>query len=236
MFVPRSDSAQVEISEPGLFRDTVRARISKGSNAAIASERFMSWTGTPSMGSSLIPGATPSIHWRVPLAVTDTGKMIMYRDTAQMTVNINTDPSGLMTSFEGNYTEGRYIMMLLPGAVSDVFGRSNDTVRFAFEVPAERSRGSLVVTTNASDKSRILQLVTEKDEVYRETVMPSSGKATIEGIDPGVYKARIIADDNSNGYWDAGDFRSDRQPEQVLIYPQPITVRANWEMEVVWGQ
>jgi hypothetical protein len=205
VFVPRADSAEVEITENGIVLDTVRARLSRGSNAAIATQKYMLWTGVPSAGSPLIPGVMPAIRWMVPLTSSDTSRMRVYRDTMQVTYRIRTDAAGLLTSFESDYTEGSYSILLLPGAVSDVFGRSNDTIRYVFNVPAERSRGSLTVIVKSSSQARILQLISEKDEVRRQVMMPAAGTVEIAGIDPGVYRIRMITDSNGNGYWDPGN-------------------------------
>jgi hypothetical protein len=53
-------------------------------------------------------------------------------------------------------------------------------------------------------------------------------------IEPGKYGIRIIWDDNQNNRWDAGILRAREYPEQVMYYPKPIELRANWEMDVVW--
>ena len=48
---------------------------------------------------------------------------------------------------------------------------------------------------------------------------------------PGTYVIKYIIDTNRNGLWDNGDFNKRQQPEKVGYYPQPITVRAYWDLE-----
>jgi hypothetical protein len=53
-------------------------------------------------------------------------------------------------------------------------------------------------------------------------------------VEPGKFGIRIIWDDNQNNLWDVGDFGTRTYPEQVMYYPKPIELRANWELDVVW--
>jgi len=47
----------------------------------------------------------------------------------------------------------------------------------------------------------------------------------------GKYYVRVIYDDNHNGKWDTGNVKEKRQPENIWIDPQQLTLRPNWEDE-----
>ena len=53
-------------------------------------------------------------------------------------------------------------------------------------------------------------------------------------LDPKVYRLKVVEDINSNTEWDTGNYFQKSQPEKVLYYPEPITVRANWDVDVAW--
>jgi hypothetical protein len=52
---------------------------------------------------------------------------------------------------------------------------------------------------------------------------------------PGNYQLGILYDSNQNGVWDAGDFftKPKRQPEIVQQLVNTITVKDNWDNELV---
>jgi hypothetical protein len=235
IYIPRNDSVQVVISDAGVVIDTVVARLGRGSNEALAAGKYMMWSTDPSPGSTLLPGTDPDIHWPVPVTKFQAEAVTVFRDTVAVPATItHNDKDGTFTRISASWTEGNYRITLNPGAVTDVFGRQNDTIRVTFTVPQERTRGSLSFILPESSSPRILQLVTEKDEVKRQTTVPASGKGEFAGIDPGVYRLRLISDSNGNGRWDTGNLRERKQPEEVSVYAEQVTVRANWELEVVW--
>ena len=53
-------------------------------------------------------------------------------------------------------------------------------------------------------------------------------------LDPGAYQLRVIEDQNKNSRWDGGNWNLKQWPEKVSYYPEVITVRANWEVEINW--
>ncbi|HEX5002365.1 MAG TPA: Ig-like domain-containing protein [Bacteroidia bacterium] len=236
LFMPRADSVEVAFSERGIAFDTVSERLRRGSNQQLSTTTYMRWIPAPPAGGTLDAGVIPSITWEVPLTGFDTSKVTFFRDTIPLTgVTVTTDSSGRTTQFAGTWTEGRYSITLAPGAATDMFGRANDTIRQTFSVPGERTRGSIRMQLSQEEGVRIMQLVTEKDEVVKQWTVPHNGKVELERIEPGIYRLRLIADSNKNGRWDAGNYRTGVQPEQVTYYPEAITVRANWELELEWN-
>ena len=45
---------------------------------------------------------------------------------------------------------------------------------------------------------------------------------------------RVFRDENKNGYWDTGDFAEQKQAEKMSYYPEKITIRENWDLELDW--
>ncbi|MFM7822195.1 MAG: Ig-like domain-containing protein, partial [Bacteroidota bacterium] len=79
----------------------------------------------------------------VPLRAIDPSRMRIYRDSIQVRighVSLNADSMSMFV--EKPSTEGRYNLRLDAGALTDCYGRSSDSCSFAFDVPAEKMRGS----------------------------------------------------------------------------------------------
>jgi len=49
-------------------------------------------------------------------------------------------------------------------------------------------------------------------------------------IEPGDYLIRVLVDNNNNGIWEPGNYFLHEQNEDVYLYPEKITLRANWEI------
>jgi hypothetical protein len=49
------------------------------------------------------------------------------------------------------------------------------------------------------------------------------------------FKLRLVYDRNNNRQWDTGDYLKRIQPEKVIIYPEEVESRLNWEVEVIWN-
>jgi hypothetical protein len=59
----------------------------------------------------------------------------------------------------------------------------------------------------------------------------STEESTINfrNVKPGDYFLRLIYDRNENRKWDSGSYLKGEQPEEVVYYPDVMTVRANWD-------
>lgn len=118
----------------------------------------------------------------------------------------------------------------LPGAFTDFFGRTNDTLTTQVRTPALADRGNLIVNlTGVEEYPVIVQVTTEQGEVIAEQYLLSSNTVKFNTLKPGSYLLRLIYDRNENRVWDTGNFLDRKQPEVVVYYPEPITIRANWD-------
>jgi len=192
----------------------------------------------PSANGSLIHETKPSLKWSAPLKNYDESRVKVLKDSAEFKVQSNfVDSLKTLTVFDAVWKEGSYIISVLPGASTDIYNRTNDTIQFFFNVPAEQTKGSIAFNYVAKNPGKmLLQLVNDKDEMIRQRSANGSLKGLFEMIDPGTYKLRSIADENDNGKWDAGDFKKHIYPEKVTYHNESITVRANWEVEIDWTE
>ncbi|MBK9402300.1 MAG: hypothetical protein IPN36_16100 [Bacteroidetes bacterium] len=83
-------------------------------------------------------------------------------------------------------------------------------------------------------KNYILQLLNEKYELLREVKTSVDSLHTFAYLTPGSIRLRIIEDINHDGRWTYGNYGKRRQPEPVWIYQEALTLRSNWELEVVF--
>ena len=119
----------------------------------------------------------------------------------------------------------------LPGAFTDFFGKENDTLRSQVRTLALSEYGNLTIDLQNLDEFPVIaQLTTEKGEVQVEKYLgEETSTLNFRNVKPGKYLLRLIYDRNRNRVWDSGSFLGRRQPEEVVYYPDVITVRANWD-------
>ena len=124
-----------------------------------------------------------------------------------------------------------YKVRLLPGAFTDYFDRSNDTLNYRVMTKGVSDYGTLSLTLgNVSQLPIIVQLVTDKFKVLSETYLTENAPVYFDYIKPGKYYVRIVYDENKNKKWDTGNFLNRLSPEKIIYYPSKIEVRANWSL------
>lgn len=124
-----------------------------------------------------------------------------------------------------------YNLSLMPGALTDFFEKSNDTLQFNISTRMESEYGILNLTlVNVDRYPIIVQMVDSKYNVVAEEYLTENKNVYFDELSPEKYFLRIIYDDNQNGSWDTGSFLNRMEPEKIIYYPKQIEVRANWSL------
>ena len=56
---------------------------------------------------------------------------------------------------------------------------------------------------------------------------------TFRNLSAATYTIRVLIDNNSDGKWSYGNLLKNQEPEQVYINPETVTIRENWELEMM---
>ncbi len=124
-----------------------------------------------------------------------------------------------------------YAIEILPGGITDFYGKTNDTLRYTVSTRMASDYGTLSLTlANVEKFPLIVQLVSKKFEVAMEKYLLQNEEIFFDEITPGQYFIRIIYDENENNIWDTGNFLERRPPEEIIYYPSQLDVRANWSL------
>lgn len=92
--------------------------------------------------------------------------------------------------------------------------------------------GRLTLKTDLSDVV-IVQLLKGKTVILQEQ-FENTRNFNLKNIATGEYTLRAFLDENKNGYWDTGNFTEKKQAERMCYYPEKITIRENWDLELSW--
>lgn len=147
----------------------------------------------------------------------------------EFTPNYDDFNQKLVLNFQKNTSE-KYQIQLLPGALTDFFEKSNDTLTYKLETRNESDYGNLIVDLqNVKRFPIIIELTNEKGEILAYDYSEKNTKVEFNFLEPKDYILRVIYDDNKNKKWDSGNYLEKRQAEEVIYYSKVIKdVRANW--------
>ncbi|MDX9750632.1 MAG: hypothetical protein RBT71_06090, partial [Flavobacteriales bacterium] len=130
-------------------------------------------------------------------------------------------------------------LTVLPKAVRDALGGHNDTLRARLGRAAEGALGALQVrlaVDSGITAPLLLQLLDAQGRMVREARSATTDlRVAWDLLQPGNHGLRLIEDRNGNGRWDTGDLDAARQPERVWAHPDPVNVRAAWDLLVEWS-
>jgi len=138
--------------------------------------------------------------------------------------------NSVLLKFDQNENEA-YHITVLPGALTDFFSSTNDTLSANLKTRAFSDYGNLILSLqNIRSFPIILQLTDEKGNIKAEKYSTSESNLRFELISPGKYLIRVIYDLNENGIWDTGNYLKKLKPEEIIYFPEPIEVRPNWDV------
>lgn len=168
-----------------------------------------------------------------PLIAFDSSKITLTDvDSTLINPDITLDTLANLLNFDFKINPSQnYRLQLLPGAITDFFDNTNDTVAYNLRTKSTADYGNLTLNLTGSSITYpiIVQLTNDKGDLQREIYATESQSFEFSNLNPGNYRARVIYDTNENGKWDTGSFLQKKQPERISYYPTSIEVRANWE-------
>ncbi|NAS31203.1 hypothetical protein GTQ40_09500 [Flavobacteriaceae bacterium R38] len=175
------------------------------------------------------------ISSNTPLVKHDIDKISLL-DKDSVSVNFNAEIDTLKNQFRLTWDvkpSEEYKMRLLPGALEDFYGDTNDTLNYFANSRDYSDYGSIGLSLqNVSSYPLIIQLTNEKGDVIEEKYVDKPQPVyDFEYLDPGNYLIRVIFDTNGNRRWDTGNYLKKLQPERISYYPDLIELRANWERQ-----
>jgi len=215
--------------------DTVAIRLFKKQSESSGRSRGVFSIGTAPGQSTIQHVHLPFIlKSTVPLRSVDKSLITFIEDSVEAPVSVSlTDSSGMLIQFAHEWIpKSSCTLSMLPGAFTNIFGEQNDSLTFRFNVQSDTYYGAAQIKFRPAENIQyVVQLITGST-VAREMIASGNKGVEWQYIDPGSYRIKIIHDTNGNGRWDTGDYFGKIQPEVIEFYPEPITIRSNWDVEI----
>ena len=178
-----------------------------------------------------------TLETTTPLVCFDNSKIkLTIKDSATVSFTTEYDEFNqkLFFDFKKNPSE-KYTFTILPGALTDFFEQSNDTLIYKVNTKSTAEYGNLrVMLQNVKNFPVIIELTNAKGDLIASEYSESNTAVDFSLLEPALFSLRLIYDENKNKVYDSGNYLEKRYAEEVVYYSQEIDVRANWDVEQVF--
>ena len=161
--------------------------------------------------------------------------LISIRDVDSISVpfatSLNDNLDEIDIKFEVSPSDN-YRIFILPEAIRDIKGVTNDTLQFNLVSQALEDYGNIYLDVIRNSQSKfILHLLNSNGDIIRKyNNVNENSTFNFDYIRPGKYTFRLIEDLNNNNLWDTGNYLNRVKPEPVYYFPSELEVRANWDL------
>jgi uncharacterized protein (DUF2141 family) len=129
----------------------------------------------------------------------------------------------------------KYTMTILPGALTDFFDMSNDTLSYKLTTKSTADYGNLrVQLQNVKYFPVIIELTNKKGDIIATEYSENSTTIDFNLLEPALFTLRIIYDQNKNKVYDTGNYLEKKYAEEVIYFSKEIDIRANWDVEQIF--
>jgi len=149
--------------------------------------------------------------------------------------SISKDSTNKKITIKTAWKEGaKYNLIIQKDAASDTLDNAilkTDTL--SFNAKKESDYGSVDLKIENFDSTLHPTVFLNKNS---KTFLKQSlikNRYRVKLFEPGDYEVKILFDLNNNGKWDTGDYWKKIQPERVVARKKPISIRANWDNEIL---
>ncbi|MEL1241222.1 Ig-like domain-containing protein [Flavobacterium flavipallidum] len=129
-------------------------------------------------------------------------------------------------------TAQKYSINILPGALTDFFEHTNDTLNYQISTKELEEYGNLKIKLEkVKSFPVIVELLKSTGEVVASYYTERETSVNFTLLDPAQFSLRAIYDTNKNKQYDPGNFLEKKYAEEVIYFSGEIDVRANWDVE-----
>lgn len=147
------------------------------------------------------------------------------------TTSINDNLDQIEIEFEVSPSDN-YRVFILPEAIKDIRGVSNDTLQYNVVSQTLEDYGNVYLDVIRNSEFKfILHMIDSNGDIVREFKNVNLDTTyNFDYVRPGKYTFRLIEDVNNNDKWDTGNYLKKVKPESVYYFSKELEVRANWDL------
>lgn len=230
-------------SDEGIAMDTLsfnfKNQFRKGRKPTPKTDSFLKVTLETNSGK--IPlGDTLSFSFENPVRKVNNNKIFLTlnSDTFHLNVPVFEENKPLLRFSipQVKLSDEKHKLILYPGAFEDIYGMINDTLIDYVSSYNSDELGMLdfMIQTKKNTKDFLLELTSKSGKIISTRYIGDGESVLFKNLLPGSYRIKIITDINRNGRWDNGNFEKRIFPENIIFYPDEITIRPGWDSELIW--
>jgi len=108
-----------------------------------------------------------------------------------------------------------------------------DTLKFISK--SEAAYGACIIRINGFNEKLNQVLLLTQDDKVKYSYPITKNTINIQKLPPGDYGLKLLNDSNHNGVWDTGSYfgKAKKQPETVQLLATPLSIKSNWENELI---
>ncbi|MBK7712586.1 MAG: Ig-like domain-containing protein [Bacteroidales bacterium] len=189
-------------------------------------------------GNILKPGQQIVFTSGTPFREPDTTKIKLYQISDSVRVKVGyslvKDSTNSSRYFLNSdlIQDKKYLFVADSAAFGNIYNDYADSTGINFSVKKEDSYSKLTITIKNSKGSCIIQLLNSQEKIVSEATVNTDTKISFPLLDAGNYRLKVIYDQNGDGKWTTGDFNRGIQPEPVSYYPQEISLKTGWVLDM----
>lgn len=238
--LPKKDSLQIWYKP--LKTDSLAVAVNKDKYSAnyllkIKNQKKDSLTFNPINSGTLHFRDRFAIESSIPLIHLDNSKIkLINKDSTAVafTTEYDTFNQKLFFDFKTEPSQ-KYTFTILPGALTDFYENTNDTLTYKMDTKEYEDYGNLKVKLeNVKHYPVIVELTDAKGDVVASKYTESNPAVNLNLLNPAIYSLRIIYDDNKNKVYDPGNYLEKKYAEEVVYFSKEIDVRSNWDVELTF--
>lgn len=187
----------------------------------------------------LIPGQDLILEFSEPIVLYQMrDSAIFKRDT---TVYYNqlafeqADDEGLQYRLTTPFSVDSNYSFTIPDSVFfSIRGRTNNSIQVDFHILNDDEYGNIYITVVPPKgmKQVVVQLTNESGKVLKQEIITKKQEVMFDYLMPAKYKIQAILDADGNGKWSTGNYHHLLQPETILEYQDPLEIKAGWDIDL----
>jgi hypothetical protein len=177
------------------------------------------------------------ITWPIPVQdVTACSLSITMPDSSRVTYALSATSSPWISELvHPPFPPGKITLEGPAGCVKSIHGAPSDTLKMEWLVLSPRDMGTLVLRMESeATKTLLLQVADIKGVILAAESVQVPGVWMRKEMMTGDYEIRLIEDTDRDGVWDPANIELRKQPERVWVYSGKVSVRANWDLDLLW--
>lgn len=170
-----------------------------------------------------------------PITLLNANLISLLEDSVPVAINVENTAQNKFNVAYPFKEKTNYQLKILPNAFQDILGLKNDTLIAAFTTKSEADYGTILLNLTISTPIPYVLKLFKGNNLIKTLQLEGNNKLNFDFLTPGDYKMQLFIDENNNRKWDTGNYLHQQQPEEMIHYQKPITIRANWDNEINWN-